>query len=426
MDSFWLTRDWVTRAAKTSGATWAGAGLAVASSVVAARRLGVATYGRVVVAMAICAFIGAFVDISLEEGVVSLGARAIERGDMTQLWSILRTATGVDLAIGILVWVCLFIGAPHLAHLLGQSTSTGLIRIASFTVLFSTINGTTGAVLVLAKHAHLYALSQVIAAASLLIVILLAPSAAEAVLWAYVASAAIGGAVMVFFAVREARRAWGRPSFDHAGSGTRQLVRFGIHSSITTSVGAATDSLVPLLVGSMQGPSAAALFSVAKLPLTVASLATAPVRAVFLPEQARLAARDDVEALRRSVTAYSKAGAALSLCGVAAGWFMLPWLIRSLYGSNYVDAATPARILLIAATIWVTLGWTKILPVAIGRPELRTRTLGVVSILILGGTIVLGGTPTAAATAVSFAYCTYAVLWVWLFHRLLPKGAPEN
>jgi hypothetical protein len=51
--------------------------------------------------------------------------------------------------------------------------------------------------------------------------------------------------------------------------------------------------------------------------------------------------------------------------------------------------------------------------------------MGVVSILILGGTIVLGGTPTAAATAVSFAYCTYAVLWVWLFHRLLPKRAPE-
>jgi O-antigen/teichoic acid export membrane protein len=228
---------------------------------------------------------------------------------------------------------------------------------------------------------------------------------------------------MLFLAYRSAVERYGRPSQRSESTGIRrELFRFGIHSSVTTSVGSATDSLLPVLVGSMQGASAAAIFAIAKLPLTVASLVTVPVRIVFLPEQARLSAQENPAAVRRSVAAYVKTASVIAAVGVVAGWVLLPTLINLFYGESFEGAVPPARILLVAAAIFVAFGWTKILPVAIGRPELRTRTLGAVSALILIGTFGLGGSAVAAATAVSVAYVIYAMMWVWLFKRLLPKA----
>ena len=44
----------------------------------------------------------------------------------------------------------------------------------------------------------------------------------------------------------------------------------------------------------------------------------------------------------------------------------MPWLVRVVFGSEYLPAVDAARIVLVAAAIQLVLGWSKSLPVTVG------------------------------------------------------------
>ena len=46
------------------------------------------------------------------------------------------------------------------------------------------------------------------------------------------------------------------------------------------------------------------------------------------------------------------------------------------FGAKYLGAVDAARLVLVAASIQLVLGWTKSFPVSIGRPNLRLITHG--------------------------------------------------
>ena len=48
-------------------------------------------------------------------------------------------------------------------------------------------------------------------------------------------------------------------------------------------------------------------------------------------------------------------------------------LVRLVFGRQYLGAATAARVILFAAALQFVLGWSKSLPVSIGKPQLRIR-----------------------------------------------------
>ena len=60
------------------------------------------------------------------------------------------------------------------------------------------------------------------------------------------------------------------------------------------------------------------------------------------------------------------------------------------FGSEYDDAVTAARIVLLAAAIQFAVGWTKTLPVTIGRPRLRIWTHGLETLVAIPLVAVLG------------------------------------
>ena len=68
----------------------------------------------------------------------------------------------------------------------------------------------------------------------------------------------------------------------------------------------------------------------------------------------------------------------------------MPWLVRVVFGSEYLPAVDAARIVLVAAAIQLVLGWSKSLPVTIGRPRLRILTHGIETAVLLPLVLVLG------------------------------------
>jgi O-antigen/teichoic acid export membrane protein len=98
----------------------------------------------------------------------------------------------------------------------------------------------------------------------------------------------------------------------------------------------------------------------------------------------------------------------------------MPWLIRIVFGNQYEDAATAARIVLVAAAIQFVLGWTKSLPVTIGRPHLRIWTHGLETLVAIPLVAALGATwgATGAAVGVLLSTLAFAVAWLVVILRL--------
>ena len=198
------------------------------------------------------------------------------------------------------------------------------------------------------------------------------------------------------------------------------IVRFTFSSGIGTSLVSARQMLVPLLLGAVSTTTQAGYFRTAQAPITGLDALSAPVRLVLLAEQTR-----DVEhgldaraygMLRR----YTLGAAALALVIAPVFWLLMPWLIRTIYGSDFSPATDPARVLLLAGCLRLVLGWSKSFPVSIGRPGLRIVAHGVEVAVLVPTLVVLGALwdATGAAVAVLISTVAFGAAWAVLLVRL--------
>jgi len=90
------------------------------------------------------------------------------------------------------------------------------------------------------------------------------------------------------------------------------------------------------------------------------------------------------------------------------------------FGSEYGGAVDAARIVLLAAAIHFAIGWTKSLPITIGRPRLRIVTHGLETLVVIPLVAVLGAEwgATGAAVAVLVSTVAFAAAWIVVIVRL--------
>jgi O-antigen/teichoic acid export membrane protein len=206
--------------------------------------------------------------------------------------------------------------------------------------------------------------------------------------------------------------------------GTGRILSFGLRSALATTISGARNGLIPTLVGRLAGAEAVAFLEVATFPVQAADVASAPVRLVLFPEQARLAARGSSAELRGSVRAYLKAGLLVGIPAAVAGWLLLPWIIPTLYSARYEAAVGPARILLVGAVVSLALGWSKTLPSAVGRPGIRVAILGLDALVVIPTLVLLGSRGAeGGAIAIAAGLLTQALAWVVLLPRVVHAGA---
>jgi O-antigen/teichoic acid export membrane protein len=431
---FWSERGWWRKVARTSIATFGGTAFAFVGSIVAARALGPNDYGSVVLAIATASFATLFFDLTLTDGVVHHGFRAIENDDNATLRALLRAAFVSDLTVGIVVAAAVIALAGPMANVAsGGVLDPSLVRIAALVGLVSTLDSTTAAVLMLARRADVIAWMMAVTNVTRVLFMLLAAllgAGPAAFVGAYVLGALTGSIAQLAAARRIAWNRWRRaPGTHSARSWVRPLLTFGIHSSLAVTFQSTEKAVVPILLGALAGPVAAGVFNVALLPITVVLTALIPVRLMLLPEQAKLAAQHDIAALRQTVRGFTRIGFLVAVPGAIAGFFLLPVIIPLLFSSKFDDAVEPARIMLVAAVFQFAIGsWSKLLPVAIGRPRLRSVMSGAYMAVSVGLTAILAGSleETGAAIATTVAATTISIAWLFLAERVLRQESART
>ncbi len=203
---FWRDRRWQARLGQATVATWIAAGLTMLSVVVAARALGPDSYGTVVLALSVTAVAARFLDFTFAEAVVHHGHRALAAEDISGLRALMRMSLFLDLTIGMAVAGALFLLAVPLSDIAASDgIDPALVRLAALGVLAVTVDGTTSAVLLIARRPDLRAWAQT--AGTLFRVLgtvaaVAAGGGAEAILLSYALSGAAGSLLLGWIAWR--------------------------------------------------------------------------------------------------------------------------------------------------------------------------------------------------------------------------------
>jgi O-antigen/teichoic acid export membrane protein len=363
-------------------------------------------------------FLQSFFDLTVEEAVVKYGFRYSTQEDWGRFHRLFASALKFKLAgalLGALALVAFSQVAPHRLEI--------PLLLAAGIPLGQSLEGLAGSMLYLRSR---YDLRSVLLAWSMglrLAGIAIGAHYGVAEAIAGVLAAQIVSTIGVGMVGLSAFRRFPRTASRPLAEDRREIGSFIGQSSIATGVLSLRGGLAPLLLGAVTSTAQVGFFRVAQAPQSGFLALSAPARMVLLTEQTRDWEKGRQAAVLRGVRRYSAAAFLISLIAVPPLLIWIDDIIRVVNGPEYVGATGAARLFTLAAAVQLIVGWSKSLPVTIGRPGLRVLTHGIETAVVLPLVPILGATwgATGAGAAVLASSCVFALVWLFVFLRIRPE-----
>lgn len=392
----------------------------ILGTIVAARVLGLEEFGVFATALAAVGFFQTLVDLTVEESLTKYGFRYVASEDWGRLRRLFRQMLLLKVAGGSLATVIVLALAPIADRLFGaDGVSRALLAAALLPLVQSVENVGATALLLHSRYDLRGAYQAGSGALRLIAIVVAAPLGVPEALAAMVVAQAISSVTISFVGLSALRRFPSAPPRPLAEDvpGIRSFV---LQSSVATGVISLRSTLVPVVLGLVASPTQVGLLRIAQTPQTGLAAASSPARLMLLTEQTREWERGRHVRVLDGIRRYTIGAGALMVVAVPVFFLAMPWLVETVFGSEYVSAVDAARIVLLAAAIQFAIGWSKTLPVTIGRPRLRIVTHGLETLVAIPLVAVLGAEwgATGAAVAVLVSTVIFAAAWAVAIARL--------
>jgi O-antigen/teichoic acid export membrane protein len=416
------------RRSATAAWIYAAVALGIAGTIVAARVLGLEEFGVFATALAVVGFFQILLDLTVEESLTKYGFRYVESGNWGRLRRLFRQMLFLKVSGGLVATLIILALAPFADELFDASGVTAaLLAAAPLPLVQSSENVAATALLLHGRYDLRGAYQAGSAGLRLIAIVVAAPQGVTAALVAIVVAQLVATVVVSFVglvAIRRFPAGAMRPLAEDV-AGIRSFV---VQSSVATGVISVRATLAPIVLGLVAGPTQVGLFRIAQTPQTGLAAASSPARLVLLTEQTREWERGNRAGVLAGIRTYSKWAGSLMLVAVPIFFLAMPWLVRVVFGDEYEGAVDAARVVLLAAAIHFTLGWTKSLPVTIGRPRLRIVTHGLETLVAVPLVALLGAEwgATGAAVAVLASAIVFAAAWLVVVARLRAEVADAD
>ncbi|MFD8531172.1 lipopolysaccharide biosynthesis protein [Streptosporangium canum] len=244
---------------------------------------------------------------------------------------------------------------------------------------------------------------------------------------AYLAGQAVGAVVTAVVLGRLSLRA----VLTHVGPAVTRvrlpagLVAFTAKASAGTSVAAASESGVLALAGVLGDPALVIILKIASAPSRLYTTLISPVASMLYPRLAQAAASGDRGLIRRDVVRATLLLAAVGTVALTVAAPITDDVLGLVYGAQYTGAGGTAVLLLGVACVKGSMSWSKVLPLALGRPGWRLTYLAAEGALLLGLLSAACWTATGAVQiSLAFGWGSLALAvagsgcWVVLLRRL--------
>jgi len=404
----------------TAAGLYGSTALGVLGTVVAARSLSIEDFGLFATVFVAAGFFQVLLDLTVEESLTKYGFRYTSSEQWGRLRGLFRSALRLKLLGGALAGFALLALAPAADAIFASDGLTWAFVAAAPLPLLQSPENVSATALLLRGRYDLRGLFQTVSTGLRLAAIAIGTQygVVETVVGIGIAQAlatCIVGAVGL-----AAFRRFPRAPAEPLGEDRKGIVAFVLQSSAATGLLSLRAALAPLLLGVAAGPTQVGIFRIAQAPQSGFAAASSPVRLILLTEQTRDWERGAQARVLAGVRRYTLLATPLMLAVVPLFLWLMPDLIRFVFGARYLDATDAARLILVAAGLQLAVGWTKSLPVAIGRPNLRLVTHGIETAVLLPLVVVLGleWGATGAAAAILIATIVFVLAWIVVFARI--------
>jgi len=408
------------RRSATAAWIYAAVTCGILGTIVAARVLGLDEFGVFALVLAVVGFFQVLLDLTVEESLTKYGFRYVAAEDWGRLRRLFRQMLLFKIAGGAIATVIIVALAPVANTIFNENGVGAALLAASLLPLVQAPENVGATALLLHSRYDLRGAYQSGSAALRLAALAIGVQyGVTEALGAMVIAQCVSTAVVSVVGVAALRR-FPRARPRGLGEDVPGIRSFVLQSSVATGVISLRTTLVPVVLGVAAAPTQVGLFRIAQSPQTGLAAASSPARLVLLTEQTRDWEGGRHVSVLAGIRKYSLGAGALMMVAVPLFFIAMPWLVEVVFGDQYVGAVDAARIVLIAAAIQFTIGWTKSLPVTIGRPRLRIVTHGLETLVVIPLVAVLGAEwgATGAAVAVLTSTVVFAATWAVVLARL--------
>jgi O-antigen/teichoic acid export membrane protein len=403
----------------TALSSWGATALGILGTVVAARVLDPGPFGRLTLVLATVALFQLLLDLTSEEALVKYGFRYAERDDWGRFRRLLEVTLAIKSSSAIVAAALIASLAPLADRVFDAELTTPLLYAAVLPLLYS-VEGTAAATLVLRSRYDVRAAFLFLSMGLRLVAIVVAaPSGVTRTVQALVLAQVIATAAIGAAGLAAARR-FPQAAPTALGDDRPEIVRFVLQSSLGTGLVSVRGWIAPLLLGVVSDVRQVGFFRAAQAPQQGFAALSSPIRLILLTEQTRDWERGRGESVLEGVRRYSLAAAAAMLVVVPVAWWLMPDLVRLVLTERFAPATDAARLILLAAAVQLVYGWTKSLPVSIGRPDLRVVAHAIETAVLVPLLVVFGRRweATGAAGAVLASTLVFAAVWTFLLVRI--------
>jgi O-antigen/teichoic acid export membrane protein len=406
-------------------AVYGSIGISIATSLVVLRVLGPKDAGRYTVVFAAVAFFDQLLELTSDEALIKFGFRYTAAGQWGRFHRLVRQTflfeVTASLATGGLIAAFAFV-AGSLLH--GADGLRAAFLIAAVLPTLQSIESMGAAALALQGRYDVRGLLLVYSMTLRLIGLTIgAERGVTAAVVGVVAAQIVTTATVSGFGLAALSR-FPQAAAEPLGGDRGPLLRFIAQSSIDTALVSLRTWIAPLMLGIVRTTTTVGLFRGAQAPQIGFQALSSPIRAILLTDQTRDWEHGRIQAVLRATRRYVAGSTLLMIVLLPPAIWAMPWLVRNLLGNAYAPASQAARLMAGAAAIQLVFGWTKTLPVTIGRPGLRPIAHAVETAVLLPLIIVFGKAwgVTGAAGAVLASTCAFAVIWTAFVVRLRQTG----
>jgi O-antigen/teichoic acid export membrane protein len=409
-------------------AVYGSIAISIATSLVVLRVLGPRNAGRYTVVVATVAFFDQLLELTSDEALIKFGFGYAAAGRWGRFHRLVRQTFAFEVTAsvgtGVLIAGFAFV-AGSVLH--GAGGLVAPFLIAAFLPTLQSVESMGAAALALRGRYDIRGLLLVYSMTLRLAGLWLgAEHGVTTAVIGVVAAQVVTTATMSAYGLVALGR-FPRAAAEPLGEDRAPLLRFVLQSSVDTALVSVRNWIAPLTLGIVRNTTEVGLFRGAQSPQVGFAALSSPVRAILLTDQTRDWEHGRRQAVISATRRYILGSTILMVCTLPPAIWAMPWLVRTLLGPAYSPATSAARLMAAAAAIQLVFGWTKNLPVTIGRPGLRTLAHAVETAVLLPLIVVFGSAwgVTGAAAAVLVSSGAFAAVWTVFALRLHLGSEPR-
>lgn len=370
----------------TKNASWLFSGnvavgfIGFLQAIIVARALGVKEFGLLNLVIVYVTMVNLFVDFRVWETVVKYLTEFWARQEREKALGIVKLSYSIDFITGVLAFSLTVITSGSAAtYILREPEAAGLVSLFALTLIISTVDGTSQAILrVFDKFQWLSFCQVVVSGCKLIFVVLflILGFGLQGVLYAYLLAATVGALLFNLKAFKlifeKMEEHWWKGNIRVIREKYKEIAVFLWNTNLNAFFKMSINQLNSLILGYLRGSKEVGYYSLALSFSKLFGLLSTPFHEAIYPQIASMWAKRKLDELKRLLIESTKLMATLSTFLLLSLIVMGYWLILWFAGKVYTPAYFPMVFICIGATFSRIFFWQRAAILSVGRPEVPT------------------------------------------------------